>query len=399
MKTGTLHAAYVDPTNDAMIAGAEQLLETARSYHSQRRADLHDAFVALQRQARDKKLIDGIFDVLVRSCTFDKGVEADPVELRAFLFSQAAAQFPVGVADNCPRRNQILLDAAQRFGIPPENVESAMFADLADEQLLSSVPPWTPQQLLQRYNLALAQGVLLNAQFLEITLRSPTPGRLRQLVRFLKFFRLLFQVEHQDHSILVLVDGPLSILEHAKAYGTRFASLLPALLLLPDFSLKARVKWREKWGEFVVDSKEGLRSHYPDKGAWVPKELELFANALDAALPHHNLSLSPEFMIPLGAKDAFVPDIELEGPNGPHWIEIVWPWQRLGDGHWISLFQKHAPKGALALVSSKAINPKLAKNLLASTKDDRIFFFKITPPSEKVAMAILEKEGYGADHD
>lgn len=388
MQSGLLLASYLDPGKETLLEGAAQLLELVAAHKGVRRGDLDESLDTLQRVAKDRKLLAGMVDLLVRACDFESPVAISPTELRTALFEASARQFPVGTSPDDPKRPEILERVGQQFGLTSAQVEEAMFADLGDEQRLVNVPDWSSSEFLERYNEALAQGILLYAQYLEILLIHPSPARLRQLVRCLKFFRLLFSFAPHEQGILVTVDGPLSVLEQSKAYGLRFANFLPSLLHVPEFAMKARVKWKNRWTEFRLRSTDGLVSHYPDKGSWVPQELEAFLRSLEQRLEGVAPVRLAEAIFSLGGKEAYVPDLEIDLPGGKHYIEIVWPWQRLGDGRWLDLFAKHAPEGALAFVSKKALNAKLCDRIVERTKDPRIVFYRVTPSTDKVASLL-----------
>ena len=51
------------------------------------------------------------------------------------------------------------------------------------------------QRLIDRYNVALAQAVLLRSVLVTAEVRDEKPARYRQLFRQLKFHRLLYRVE------------------------------------------------------------------------------------------------------------------------------------------------------------------------------------------------------------
>ena len=89
-----------------------------------------------------------------------------------------------------------------------------------------------------------AQGLLLTAERLDIRAPWPEPLRLRQLLRYLKFFGLLFQTSggSRGEGLHVRVDGPLSVLESSNRYGLQLAEFLPALLLWdPPWQAEAEV--------------------------------------------------------------------------------------------------------------------------------------------------------------
>src|SRR5207244_1869086 len=98
-------------------------------------------------------------------------------------------------------------------------------------------------RLLHRYNLALAQGILLKAVRLTIDVRREQPARLRALIRRIKFHRLICKATATEGSCRLELDGPLSLFGATQKYGVQLASFLPALVPCRDFELTAEVLW------------------------------------------------------------------------------------------------------------------------------------------------------------
>ncbi|MBF0424171.1 MAG: DUF790 family protein, partial [Magnetococcales bacterium] len=134
-------------------------------------------------------------------------------------------------------------------------------------------------QLLHRYNMALAQGLLLRASHLELEVFAPEAGRLRQFFRQLKFFRLLATIQplSQGHYHLTL-DGPLSLFDQVRRYGVQFAAVLPAVCHLEQWQLTAEIRPPGgDIGQLVLNQESGLVSHYAISSAYIPPEFERFA--------------------------------------------------------------------------------------------------------------------------
>ena len=102
----------------------------------------------------------------------------------------------------------------------------------------------TAQRLIDRYNVALAQAVLLRSVLVTVEVRNEKPARYRQLFRQLKFHRLLYRVEgDMDEGYVFHIDGPLSLFSATNKYGLQMALFLPALLHCHDFRLDAELRW------------------------------------------------------------------------------------------------------------------------------------------------------------
>ncbi len=102
----------------------------------------------------------------------------------------------------------------------------------------------SPERLLDRYNVALAQAILLRCTAMEVRIWGETPARFRQLFRAVKFHRLICTIhETAGNSYTLKLDGPLSLFSSTQKYGLQLALFLPALLHCKAFDLKASVRW------------------------------------------------------------------------------------------------------------------------------------------------------------
>ena len=103
------------------------------------------------------------------------------------------------------------------------------------------------QWLIDRYNVGLAQAVLLRSVLVKVEVRNERPARYRQLFRRLKFHRLLYRVEGSMRDGYVFqIDGPLNLFSATTKYGLQVAQFLPALLHCADFRLEAELRWGPK---------------------------------------------------------------------------------------------------------------------------------------------------------
>ena len=113
--------------------------------------------------------------------------------------------------------------------------------------MLTSFDEPTPEALLQRYNLAQAQGVLYRASHVVITAHRNDPGEYKLLFRYLKLFGLMAYIEGDaDHGFTLTIDGPASLFTPSTRYGLALAKLLPALLHVTRWSLTATLVPRQR---------------------------------------------------------------------------------------------------------------------------------------------------------
>ena len=140
---------------------------------------------------------NGLAKLLEDRCGFETQSDLPPDQVREAAFTAAAKkrrQFSSKSAAVFARQ-EIIAAVAQDMKTEIATIEASMFADLKSEQRLTQFRESTPQWLLERYNVALAQAILLRSTGVEIVVRGETPARYRQLLRQIKFHRLICDVD------------------------------------------------------------------------------------------------------------------------------------------------------------------------------------------------------------
>jgi len=385
----TIRPALVSEKNRDVLNRIEAVLETFSAAVGTSRGELDERVSTLVKGGGDLKLNKALVELAFDLARFEAPSKVDAAALRKRVFELSAPRFPVGISGTTDvARTEVIARVAEELAVSPDEVERTMFSDLKDEQLLEGFETVEPLWMLRRYNVALAQGLLLDAVRMDIALESPTPQKLRQLFRFLKFFRLLFVVQETQSGMIIQVDGPLSILEQTRAYGVRMASFLPALLLLEGWKLTADVRFRRRRYTLVLDPGMKLVSHYPDKGSWVPPELEqLLGRMREIARPEVQVR-DGQTVLSLGGREVFVPDFEIAAGRRTVGVEIIWPWRKIKWSRYYELFSIHAPEDVLLCVPHKLV----PATFLKKCSDHRLLFYRATPPADRILEAATSSQ-------
>jgi predicted nuclease of restriction endonuclease-like RecB superfamily len=281
---------YLHRESVEWLSVAESLLDIFRSAAGSTRGEIESAIDELFGSGQATLAHRGLARVLEDRSEFEVVADLDPEELRDKLF-RAAALFRTAIArkraENQPetstggfRRDDILAAVAKQAGITPEQAETSLFADLKDENRLLKFEDISAQRLIDRYNVALAQAVVLRATKLQVEIRQETPARIRQLFRMLKFHRLMFQAGGDGKDgIDLTIEGPLSLFQSTTKYGLQMALWLPTLLNCHDFRMNADLLWgaRKEHRTFHLSREDGLVSHLTDTGGHRPPEIDAFA--------------------------------------------------------------------------------------------------------------------------
>lgn len=351
---GELVPGYVDAASPRLLERAEELLALFREGVGRRRFELDEEIEAIVGDGVDHKLTRGLVKVLVDRSEFDVSAPVPPTEIRERVFKLAARRGPLGahvVEGGRPTAADIWREAAGELGVTPEALQGGLYADHADQQVLTAVDVPSAAWLLHRYNVALVQALLLKASELRIRLVKPEPARARALLRSVKFHQLIFDLAPKSDGYELVLDGPASLFSQTSRYGMALAKFFPSLLLTSGWEATAKIAWR---GDKVlkVAAATGLRSHYQDRGAWESRESVWFAErfaALDSGW-----ELDREVMpLDQGGEGAVVPDFRFRKDGRTAWLEILGFWRKGSVARRLALLRRHGPANLVVAVSRR----------------------------------------------
>lgn len=259
---------------------AAELIQLFRAHLNHPRRELEAALEEYEGDRLDYPILRGLAKVLSDVATFANEPRLEPTELRTALFTRAAERGPIVDHPDLlhpPIRETVLREVAESFGLTPADVENTIYADLPEEQLLVDLrQPWTEQDLIGRYNLELARGLLYWASEMRLTVQ----GGYKDLFKYLKLFKLMHTIHPLPNGgYAITVDGPLSpFVQATLRYGFQMAKFLPGLMLCPKWTMEADIHlpWKRPQGEnaklsplrYRLDSHSPLSSHYAASGAY-----------------------------------------------------------------------------------------------------------------------------------
>jgi len=275
---GNLRPTFIDVRDEPHLALAAALIEIFEHGIGETRGTLEEALGVLVGEARKQKLARGLVKLLQDRCGFEEAGDA-AATLRRQAFVASATTLRALPDDATLDLYLERLGAA--LPLPLDDCRTQLYADLTEHRkLLTRVLP-TPQALLERYNLALAQGLALYAQGLRV--RTPTQSQLelRKLLRWLKWSRLVAEVHREGHEWVLQVEGPGAMFDMQKKYGLQLANFLAAVPLLSKYTLEAEVDVpRGAKGTMVLDHKDPLRALDQSALGHIPPEIEAGMAAL-----------------------------------------------------------------------------------------------------------------------
>ena len=169
---------FIDPQSPFLLECASELIGicSAALESGMSRQELEEISSSIIRGSADVKIASGLNKLLLDRCEFALSAEADYPLLRKNCFLQAAK----------------MLKSGTFTGEELQKISSArtadIYGDLPDFEKLISFAPVTPTALLDRYNLAQAQGLLIYARKVVLKLSEPEQSELRKFLKAVKFF-------------------------------------------------------------------------------------------------------------------------------------------------------------------------------------------------------------------
>jgi predicted nuclease of restriction endonuclease-like RecB superfamily len=358
---------WVNAADTALLEMAERLREVFGSREGATRAELEEELSQLTETGTTQILHQGLVKLLEDRCEFEVASSHPPEALREQVFAAAAAQRrarraaldPAGAVEVVRPgfdRGAVLGQVGTSLGLSPDQVDRGLFADLKSEQRLVRFKDLSAERLLHRYNVALAQAVLLRSTAVRVHLSGATPQRLRQLFRLVKFHRLVCEIQDTGSvSCRLQLDGPLSLFSATQKYGLQLALFLPAVLLCQDFELEADLRWgaQRKAKKFKLTSTDGLVSHYPDVGSYVPPELKLFTELFRKKIS--DWEIEEETAIFPMDRHFWVPDYRLvhRASGRVVYFEVLGFWRRAGAEQHLARLRQHAGAPFVLAVSDQ----------------------------------------------
>jgi predicted nuclease of restriction endonuclease-like RecB superfamily len=323
------------PVTADTLALATELIALFHGAQGWTRGELEAELQVLEGDQIDYRLKRGLAHLLAHDFSaFEVCSPLEPAALRQRVFAVSAQTIP------SPQQSLATLTAVadtltRELGrnISPELVRTWLYADLPEAHVLTRFETPTPEGLLQRYNLAQAQGVLYRASQVVLTAHRNDPGEYKLLFRYLKLFGLMAYIEGDaDHGFTLTIDGPASLFTPSPRYGLALAKLLPALLHVTRWSLTATLVPRQgissipQGSRFTLDAGCRLVSHYPPGTLYDSMLEQAFAERWAKTPTAWRLEREVD-LIPLPGS-VMVPDFRLVHPDGRSYLlEIVGYWR------------------------------------------------------------------------
>jgi len=341
---------------------AEAYLELAREHVGASRGALEEACAAVAVNPRERKLALGLKKLVEDQCVFETDDSIDARALRKTVFQRAAAvRRSLGPRDTFDR-GALLSDVAEELGwkMEPEELCDWLYSDLREAQLLREAPVLTPSMLVDRYEVAQAQAVLLRATRVVAEIKCKNPATYRHIFGKLKFRRLLYKIRPaRDGAYRVEIDGPYSLFSSSTKYGLQLALILPVLQLCDSWTIEAAILWGKERTPLTFSLTSGRRTVGEKADAAADSELPDEVSSLLAQLAKRkkvDWRAEPATeILDLPGLGLCVPDVRfIHEPTGATvFMEVMGFWSRDAVWHRVELVQAGLPHRILFAVPSR----------------------------------------------
>ena len=304
---GRFKIRFVDKNEPDLLLLAQSLIDCFADAANKgfSRNQLEEA-LELFRHQKELKVVDGLIKLLMDRTVFLSAQDIDYPALREKVFS--------GTSELLIRCGYDV----DKFQACVSNLSggSDLYGDLPGFEKIVSFPFIKPVDLLDRYNLALAQGMLFYTRSLKIKVSDPEPAELRRMLKYLKFFRLLAEVvQVKKNSLELDISGPFSLFGPTRKYALNLAVFLPAVVRLTQWKISADLEVGNRKGKFSLDDSSELVSHYRNFSAYVPEEVKMFHRLFSEKVDDWKI-VGETPLLHAGKQEFIIPDISFENSDG-----------------------------------------------------------------------------------
>ena len=313
-RVGKIYPRLINTDNRDYLTDAENLIEIFENFTGEKRGDLESELEEYVGTGTNYRVLRGLIKLLTDRSEFETASVAEPIEIRQKVFLEAGKFQPV--LPDSEQRERVLESAAQAFQTEKSVIFAQLYADLPQNQKLILFEKISPEDLLDRYNLAQAQALLYRCVEMQIAVAPSSAANYRSIFGAIKHFGLIHSISgNAENGYEIIITGAASLFHRSQKYGIQMAVFLPALLLCENWKMSAEIDDKKYGNSFYELSSEQteLSSCYFSEPDFENPLYEKLKTDWGKSSTEWKLSVNTE-VIDLG-KTAFVPDFVLISPE------------------------------------------------------------------------------------
>ena len=317
---GLIKPGFIKPNDPDLLNLANQLLSAYSLENNLSRKETDKLTTPIINSYKNIILAKGLNKLILDRCEFGIKSELDFNEFRKNIFLKSAELLNNPESDDLLEYRSKIISSLE---LTQKELTDNIYADLPENEKLTSIKKIYPEQLLDRYNLSLVQSLLLYSKKLTIIFEDTEPAKMRNLLKYLKFFRLVVLIHPVSKSkrksfpniIKVEIDGPVNLFENCHKYGLQLASFFPAVCLMTKWKLKTEINFKQNNYLLQVSNKNNLKCFYRNFGSYIPEEYSMFEKLFSKKIDDWKILKSPSF-IDLGNQELIFPDFCFKNITG-----------------------------------------------------------------------------------
>ena len=371
INSGNIKPRWFDPENPEHLECAATLISLYQQAIGSRMSA--DELAMLAKNAIDSSPLSamsaGLNKLLLDRCEFKAAAELDYPELRRELFQKSAEML--------------------KAGILPQPLETPdIYGDLPGFEKIESLSPVTPGELLNHFNLAQAQALLIYARTVTLKICDPDVSALRKVMKAVKFFRLLAKfVNSGKNCVEIDVSGPFALFGPTTKYAISLASLLPVVVNLKKWSIEAEILFRDRTLKLKLNEKSRLSTTRRAFSTYLPEEIRMYHRLFAEKSTDWQIVGNTPFL-DAGNQEIIFPDLSFQSNATGQIIhlELFHRWHAAQLQHRLELLSSH-PELPLILGIDRAVADEDFLARYESLKN-RFWLFRDFPGVENTLRAL-----------
>ncbi len=240
---------------------AAELLTLFRNGIGRNRKELERGAEEILEKCDDCSLtrIRAFFKLLTEVSEFETDPDKSAAKLRRKVWETAAPMHPLSTSKAMFGKEEEFArqEVSLALEMPWKEIEKKFYIDVMEFNALKSFSGYpSPKHLLNRYNIAQAQSLLLFATSMKVTATE----NFKQILRYAKLAKLLFSIEKTgENQYEFNFFGPASVLRETTRYGGSMGKFLPSLMRLEGWTMRAQLALPYAKTSFSLSPADKLR--------------------------------------------------------------------------------------------------------------------------------------------
>jgi hypothetical protein len=255
---------------DRWLPVAEKIIKIFRESTGKKKKEIEKALEEYEYGFQKYQVVRGLCKVSEDWLVFRENDAKSSEEVRRLVFETAAKLRPITLSRKsllARTAPDVYKQVSDQTGIPQSELQETLYCDLESNHVLQGISKnFTAKNLVNRYNLALHQGLLYFASRLDVFFQ----GNLKLVWTHLKLSNLMYYIfpTNEKGTLHLVLNGPVSVLRFSQKYGVNMSRFLPALVHCGRWRIKAQLLYKDQKHFYESSEKNGLVSHYKKNAAF-----------------------------------------------------------------------------------------------------------------------------------